>query len=66
MLIVTELAEACEADREGDFNNFKEEIADCFIRLGDMCSALDIDIEDEIRKKMEYNRTREYKHGKKY
>jgi len=66
MLIVTELGEACEADRKGDEDNFKEEIADTFIRLGDMCAARAIDIEEEIKKKMEYNKTRPKKHGKKY
>ena len=66
MLIVTELGEACEADRKTNFENFKEEIADTFIRLGDMCCALNIDIESEIEKKMEYNKTRPFKHGKKY
>ena len=66
MLIVTELAEACEADRKGNYENFKEEIADVYIRLGDLCGHLGIDIEKEIIKKMEFNKTRPYKHGKKY
>lgn len=66
MLIVTELAEACEADRNGDKDNFKEEIADVYIRLGDLCGWLDIDIEKEIKKKMTINKNRPYKHGKKY
>jgi len=66
MLIVTELAEAVEADRHNDKDNFKEEIADTYIRLGDMCEYLNIDIEKEIIKKMEYNKTRPKKHGKKY
>ena len=55
MLCVSELSEALEADRKGNEENFREEIADTFIRLGDMCSALDIDIEKEIIKKMKYN-----------
>ena len=66
MLIVTELAEAVEADRKDNWSNFKEEIADTYIRLGDMCAYLNIDIENEINKKMEYNKTRPKKHGKKY
>ena len=36
MLIVTELAEACEADRHGDRGEFEVEIADTFIRLADL------------------------------
>lgn len=66
MLIVTELAEACESDRIGDFNNFNEEIADTFIRLGDMCGYFNIDIENEIKKKMAINEKRPQKHGKRY
>ncbi len=66
MLIVTELAEACEADRHGDTENFKEEIADSYIRLGDLCGYLELDIEKEIKRKMKINEGRPYKHGKNY
>lgn len=66
MLIVTELGEACEADRKNNWDNFKEEIADTFIRLADMCGYLDIDIETEIEKKVEINKKRPYRHGKGY
>lgn len=64
MLIVTELAEAMEAYRKQDQDNFKEEIADVFIRLFDLCGGFDIDIEEEIAKKSARNKTRPYKHGK--
>ena len=47
-------------------NTFEDEIADVFIRLGDLCAGLDIDIEWHIKKKMEYNRNRPYKHGKQF
>jgi len=66
MLIVTEVAEACEADRHGDKENFKEEIADTFIRLFDLCGYLNINIENEINKKMIINKGRPRLHGKKY
>ena len=66
MLIVTELSEACEADREGNWKNFKEEIADTFIRLGDLCGYLEIDLNKEIQRKMRINEKRGYKHGKIY
>jgi len=66
MLIVTELAEACEADRKGDKENFNEEIADTFIRLMDLCGYLKIDIEEEIQRKYKKNEKRPYKHGKRY
>ena len=64
MLIVTELAEAMEAYRVQDDANFREEIADAFIRLLDLCGGLKIDIEEEILKKSLKNKNRPYKHGK--
>lgn len=64
MLIVTELAEAMESYRVQDDANFKEEIADTFIRLFDLCGGLEIDIAQEIIKKTEKNKNRPYKHGK--
>ena len=64
MLIVTELAEAMEAHRKQDEENFKEELADTFIRLFDLCGGLHIDIQKEIEKKSEKNKNRPYKHGK--
>ncbi len=64
MLIVTELAEAMEAHRVQDEANFREEIADSFIRLLDLCGGLGIDIEEEIHKKSLKNKQRPYKHGK--
>lgn len=64
MLIVTELAEAMEAYRHQDDANFREEMADTFIRLLDLCGGLHIDIEQEISKKYEKNKNRPYKHGK--
>ncbi len=64
MLIVTELAEAMEAYRLSDKENFNEEIADTFIRLFDLSGGLKIDIEKEIKKKMNKNKKRPYKHGK--
>ena len=64
MLVVTELAEAMEAYRRKEDENFREEIADAFIRLLDLCGGLKIDIEQEIQKKASKNLTRPYKHGK--
>lgn len=64
MLIVTELAEAMEAHRKQDHENFREELADTFIRLLDLCGGMKIDIEGEIDKKSQKNKARPYKHGK--
>jgi NTP pyrophosphatase (non-canonical NTP hydrolase) len=80
MLIVTELGEACEAlrnnnrqcyeistkNKEWEKDTFEDEIADSFIRLADMCEALGIDIEWQIKQKMAYNKTRPKKHGKEF
>jgi len=66
MLVVSELGEAAEAVRHGDEANFREEIADTFIRLLDLVAHMHIDINQEIATKMEYNWSRPYKHGKKF
>ncbi|MBU3205170.1 MazG-like family protein [Clostridium algidicarnis] len=64
MLITGEVAEAHEALRRKDYENFKEELADIVIRTCDLAGGLDIDLEAEILKKMEKNKDRAYKHGK--
>lgn len=47
-------------------DTFEDEIADCFIRLGDLCGKIGIDIDFHIKAKMDYNKCRAYLHGKKY
>ena len=59
------------ADYQADFeqcikDTFEDEIADTVIRILDMCEGFGIDLERHIELKLEYNRTRPYKHGKKY
>jgi NTP pyrophosphatase (non-canonical NTP hydrolase) len=66
MLIVGEVAEAQEALRKDDQENFAEELADVVIRLFDLCGGLGIDLETEIKKKMDKNKLRPYKHGKQF
>lgn len=91
MLIVSELAEALEADRKVKYalpkefkknvdlggnwqtnfelyikDTFEDEIADTFIRLFDLCGAMNIDIEYHINQKLVYNASREYRHNKEY
>jgi NTP pyrophosphatase (non-canonical NTP hydrolase) len=66
MLIVSEIAEAQDGLRKGDKDNFKEELADIVIRTADLAGGLGIDLEAEIIKKMEKNKKRPYKHGKKF
>jgi NTP pyrophosphatase (non-canonical NTP hydrolase) len=47
-------------------DTFEDEIADAFIRLFDLVGAYNIDIEKHIELKMQYNKTRPYKHEKAY
>jgi NTP pyrophosphatase (non-canonical NTP hydrolase) len=65
MLVVTELSEASEAVRHKDELNFKEEIADTFIRLLDIAGSYrGFDLETEIQNKMLVNEGRPQLHGK--
>ena len=63
MLVTTEVAEAAEAVRIGDKQNFAEELADICIRVFDCAETLGINIEQEIVNKMEKNAARPVKHG---
>ena len=62
-LIHSEVSEALEAYRNHDTENFAEELADIAIRLLDASEGYGIDLESEILKKHEINKTRSYKHG---
>ena len=62
-LIHSEVSEALEAYRNKDESNLAEELADIVIRVFDMAEGLGIDIQDEIRRKHEYNVMRKYRHG---
>jgi NTP pyrophosphatase (non-canonical NTP hydrolase) len=78
MLVVSELSEALEEYRSGNPphwtyregpggkpEGFPIELADAFIRLADLCGALDLDIEDAIETKHAYNEQRPHRHGNK-
>lgn len=62
-LRVVNWAHAPKGQEESKPWGFPIEIADTAIRLFDMCEYLGIDLEECIRIKHEYNKTRSYRHG---
>jgi NTP pyrophosphatase (non-canonical NTP hydrolase) len=65
-LCMSELAEAMEAHRKGDWENFGEELADACIRIYDLAVAADIPLKECIVRKMAKNKDRPPMHGKRY
>lgn len=69
----SELSEALEEYRNGKHNLYYAgcdkpegiavEMADCIIRILDWCGKEGIDIDEIVRIKHNYNRTRPYRHG---
>lgn len=47
-------------------DSFEDEIADTVIRLFDLSEGFGIDLEFHIRQKIDYNKTRPFKHNKAY
>ena len=81
MLCTSELAEAMEGHRKNlpddklpHRSMFEVELADCVIRIFDICAGMGLDLEGAYREKMAYNamradHQREHRlseHGKKY
>lgn len=73
-LLHSEVSEAMESYRRGDPLSFEKdgkpegiasEFADIMIRLGHYSRLLKIDLEQEVKDKLEYNASRPYRHGNK-
>lgn len=73
--IHSELSEALEEARAGKPNLYYNtgsdkpegiavELADAVIRIADLCGHLGIDLDDIVRRKMDYNDKRPHKHGR--
>jgi len=73
-LMHAELSEALEALRDGNpssnkimlYSSLEEELADVVIRIMDYAFGNDLDIAGAIIAKIEYNKSREYMHGKSF
>lgn len=70
-LVMSEVAEAIEAvrkrsmdDKITDMSGEVVELADTVIRILDYCGKYNLCLGEAIAKKLEYNSTRPYKHGK--
>jgi NTP pyrophosphatase (non-canonical NTP hydrolase) len=63
MLTASELAKALEAHRNGNEENFREEIADAAIRLFDLAEACGFNLGAEIERKHNTNQHRPRMHG---
>lgn len=72
-LVHAELSEALESHRENSMDSHlpnrsgvEVELADACIRIFDMAYGYGYDLEGAIREKVDYNKLRPHKHGKKY
>lgn len=73
MLVVTELAEATECARNAEPDHYLDakgkpcgeavEIADALIRILDYCGYRKWDVDEIVKEKLAFNKTRPHRHG---
>ena len=74
MLMVSELGEALEGYRHGnppdshcpEYTSLEVELADCVIRIMDFSKGFNLRLGEAIKAKHEYNKSRPFKHGKRF
>jgi NTP pyrophosphatase (non-canonical NTP hydrolase) len=64
-LVHSEISEALEAFRHHDLCSFIEEMADAVIRILDIVGGLTSNFDQAVYDKIQYNKTRGYRHGNK-
>lgn len=79
-LVHSEVSEALEVYRDGGTEQLNQiwydhsgtkpegftiELADVLIRIADLCGKFDLDLGLALKEKMEFNKTRTYRHGNK-
>lgn len=69
-LMHSELSEALEGARKNapsdkikGFSSVEEELADTLIRIGDFAAQRELRLGEAVDAKMEYNKSRSYRHG---
>lgn len=72
-LIHSEISEALEAYRDNlmddklpEYSGLTVELADAVIRIMDLAGRMQLPIAEALVEKLEYNKTRPHKHGKKF
>ena len=63
-LVLAEAEELCESADDCDVDGVREELADVIIQALSTAGYLGIDIDAAVRRKMEANKGRPWKHGK--
>lgn len=62
-MIHSEVSEVVDAYRNGRDDEIGEELADIILRTLDLSAHMEIDIHSTVLNKLEYNKTRPYRHG---